>query len=471
MSDEKIKALETRIEQLEQQLQDSRGGISRRAALAGLAGAAGLGTLAGDRARAQAGSGTFGFPDAPLEQVYAENFGSESVPVENAWFDEMNIADAQIDAGQVDNLDVGAFDFSDETVEFESVSTGESRTESRSITLNVPSDYDTISDAVDELQDIRPSPGLSFDVNVETGHEILEGVEVAQKDLRHVTVKSDDDIIMVSNSFDDEVVLDVRYNATGPLWDLSMDIDGNAGRGVRAIFLSRLRLGDGVEILNAEERNIVVAQSSFVQGRGVVATGAGEHNIALGNNSFGSFRSGSDFSDAGEHCVRCANSILALDQGVCNKSGSTAVDVTSQSRVEAPQLTVEDAGHHGVRVSRGSQANLREAKIDSPDTHAVRVSGDAICNLNGAEVTGSGSGGWGYGVKVLGASANVSSATITGTVDDRDDLRVRDGGIVRTNGTETTSSSSGEVHQDDVNIPINSLEGEGVIFAESPEGT
>ena len=178
-----------------------------------------------------------------------------------------------------------------DTSHFEALHTEQARiTGDEAVTIDVPGDFDTLREAIENVSELLP-PKLDVDVeiNIESGHDLEEETTIKRRDLSHVSVVSEDDTVDVSSSFDGDNVLLATDGAVAPLWDCSIDCGGYSD-GLRAEYMSRLRFGEGVTILNAESTNIDVAQTSFAQGRGITANGAGYRNISLGNNSYASFR-------------------------------------------------------------------------------------------------------------------------------------------------------------------------------------
>ncbi len=187
-------------------------------------------------------------------------------------------------------------------------------TDDSTITLEVPSDYSTLNDAIEAAATINTSQFGNVVINIESGHSVEDGVIIeGPADLSNVVIMADDSTVPVASDFTGYLIRGMD-RVSLPTLDCVIDMDGSGSRGY----------------------SVEIQSDGYVTGDGGVIN-AGSDGLYL-NKSHATADHGADFSGA-------------EDRGLW---------VTRGSRVSAQNVDCSDAGEIGATVRRGSVADLME---------------------------------------------------------------------------------------------------------------
>lgn len=287
------------------------------------------------------------------------------------------------------------------------------------ITLNVPSDYNTLQSAVNAAVHRWPEAdgGNRVIVNIESGHNIQTGptrsdpageegdepvaVWVENVDASHVWIQSADATVGVESGFDGSIVRGVRSYL--PVLDCKIDVantgSGNVGYAAEMGSVGFVEPGAGV--INAPNKGLRARQVSTIYASfGVDFSGAGGYGCHLNHGSTAYVRDG-DFSGSG-----------------------TGLRMNQANGVEAQDAIFSGATNEGAYVSNSGWATLLRADLSNAGGDALKAERAITVDARAADMTGAGS----YSVNVAsGALVNIQTASVGGTSGDRDH---QSGGII-----------------------------------------
>lgn len=387
-----------------------------------------------------------------------------------------------------------------------SVNTVISRTDTRTETVTVPSDFATIPDALDTLHERRSPPGVRYEILIESGHEIDYNTRIEDKDLRHVSIKSQDQSVPVASTFTDKVFEFRRTVA--PVIDIHLQGTGDQRWGFDVGEQSTLVTEADAGASNLEI-GMVVQRGSTVFAQNCEWTDNDRRGVSVNRGSL-AYLGFSDFSANGNIGLRVASSTVNAEQATITNSdeavavvnggsadinGSAISDNTGSAircdtngRVTATDVnapvTIDNCGR-GVLATSDAKVSLIGAEISGSDNEGVYALEDGRVLLEDCSISGSGSEGvrsrtgshvvlantdvtesGDDGVSAEYSTASIQSSEVSGSTGI--DLSVSWGGILRA-GTVTSASTESDPHEEDMNVSPNTVHGEGIIFAESTE--
>ena len=324
---------------------------------------------------------------------------------------EWDDGQSQWDFVENDISGVGAFDS-------ESVNTEKQRiTDRETVTVDIPTDFDTVNDALIDIVKRRVPYGTRINVNIESGHHITTPFYdslTSQLWLPHVRIVSEDETALVDSSFpSDGILIEPGQSSHGATLNALIDMQGEGGRGMRLSGTVQ-HVDGGGGIKNAGD-DLITMTRSWIRAHNTVWEG-GDRFLATDEWSFGSFE--------GAYVDDCAGMGAELQGG----------------NFDMQEITIENCGSYGLR-NEGGYIYGRDATIQN----------------NGAE-----SGHDGVQCESLG-HVNLRGATVTGN--DRNDLDVRRAGQITILLGETTSGD-GEADTADCSVSeFNTIEGnDGIIW-------
>ena len=319
------------------------------------------------------------------------------------------------------------------------------------LTFNIPTNFNTLQAAIDELSTLIMREGHRIILNIETGHAITDGISVANGDYRHFKITADDATVLLAAGY--PVESDVVYGHRADMPELACLIDGGGTKGSNGYYAENnsrgvVASGAGVRnlggtgtgntgvglfvVANSEvyaessvftgnDRNIWASQNCRVQAENATLSGStGDMNVLITRASLGyltgadmtnaaaialavhrsycavngtSGGSAADLSDAGTDglfAVDCA--IVAAEGVTINDSGSNAIAATQLAQVDATSVTVAGTsgpGQQGIRASFGGRVNAQSATITGAGGRGIYATEGSMVSARGASVTGS----------------------------------------------------------------------------------
>lgn len=374
-------------------------------------------------------------------------------------------------------------------------------TETDDIDFSIPSDYDSLQEAIDDVSEVKIPSGTRIILNIESGHSIKEGITVEYGDFSHIWIRSEDEQVPIESSewADGQNFID-STNAGLPVLDTVVDMEGS-GRsqdGYKASSASFGYITSGSGIKNAGQHCIQAERSSYISARNCIAVSAEKNNIYCSGSIMNV--EGATAHGAGRHCLLSSRGgTLHADWGVdATNGGSTGARTLQGGTINCAEVDVSGS-QNGIFADRGSSViNASLATINNCSATAVGSRGGVVVNVRGAEIQNSGGNGLSartggrivangceitnpdndavraeLGGQVTATNAILSNAGgrgaycfqsgmiwLHGSVienSDLPDLQVRHGGLI----------FAGETDYDNVSPAVNEIHGAGIIFDEN----
>ncbi len=303
-----------------------------------------------------------------------------------------------------------------------------------SITVNVPSDFSTVQDAIDFYYNkVLFSSGAGVTINIESGHQPDTGVSVSNGDYSMFTITSDDAEVTVSPSWVGDRAMEVSY-AIAPIWDILLNCDAVVNRGLWYTNGSTGLVLAGKGCRRTIERGLYL-NSSQVAANGCVFTDIGTTQSEQSRAVW---------------VTRCSR--LVCEDAVFSSSGNPSIYLSRNSKMHAAYCTVTATGENIILCQRGSSFNGQEATYYGGSEVSISVIRGAKVIMNGSTLSGVGKIGVScYGA---GAAAQLDEVEITPLSVGEEAIESRNGGSI--------SSSSGLVINAGFDVGIYALRGGSV---------
>lgn len=254
-------------------------------------------------------------------------------------------------------------------------------------TVNIPSDYDTIQEAVDHLSSRVVGQRVTITLNIESGHTLMPNstgnvLLVQNGDYGRFRIESEDATVPIDSTVTGDVLKAV--NARMPVLACSIDADGNGADGYSLNHGSTgyIPQSQGYGVINAGARGLYVNEACVVSARGCnfsgsIGTGIWVTRGSVANAEGGNFsncgdgeddnlgRRGGDIRHGSVANVDSANFSSANQEGL----------VVSRAFVEANAVNCANAGTYGIDVRFGGICICPDAPtITGAGTLGARVS-------------------------------------------------------------------------------------------------
>lgn len=214
-------------------------------------------------------------------------------------------------------------------------------------TVNIPTDYSTLQDAIDAESRYRMKQGVTITLNIESGHQPASGIKVEHGDYGHFKITSADATVTVASGYSGRF-LDV-FNAVGPQLHAKIDANSLGGSGVWVTDGGYVYIEGNCGVINAGDRGLYVNGGRVTGGldgsnNGIQFQGAAGRALWATRNAL-------------VKCERANFSNAATAAGEL-----TAVYLSRASIVHAASCDVSSSdGNHALWVHRGSTWNGQEA--------------------------------------------------------------------------------------------------------------
>lgn len=386
-------------------------------------------------------------------------------------------------------------------------------TDTDTVTVNIPSDYDTAHGAVQDLSKRQMPVGSIIEINIESGHNLQRGITCRDGFYGHFVIKSEDATVTVAEDWptsDPEHSPVYGVNAWMPALDTIIDMDSKGGEWAEGYWARRFSRGwvkRGAGIKNSPRHGIKSEKGSVVHAREAVATGSTKANAYCTEASFMNIPS-ADLSDAGENAIQCTRKGVvdahnasgrtdatgAGASGVVSRFGGKvhaegidvsnsatglravdggeiiASDVVSNNCTAANAIVAEDGGKivvDGGEVTGSSGRSLRAdtAEIYARNADLSGAGSDAVYAFEGGRIVApnsdaSNAGGIGYrtnrGSEIVCTGGDAAGADST-------EIVIQDGSTVYAHNCNTTNGSPAV--GDTIASELNAIEGDrGIIW-------
>lgn len=275
------------------------------------------------------------------------------------------------------------------------------------IIVNIPSDYATLQDAVDDLSLLRNiKQGKRVILNIESGHKLTAGLEVQFGNYEHFYIQSEDAIVEVSDDFTGNLIMGDN-RATMPVLACVIDMRNKGGDGyhIRHNSSGHIRFNCGV--INAGNNGLYVTRGSTVSAYQTKWNGATGRGVWVSRGS-----------------------VAELENAEINDSGNRGVYVSRASMVSLMGATINNSGSHGI-VALRSRISADGATVLNSGGTGVVAENSGIVALNDAVVKGS----VGYDIAVNnGGSISATNVETTNGIKNKQDISTYDFNVLTPNG-------------------------------------
>lgn len=275
------------------------------------------------------------------------------------------------------------------------------------ISVDIPSDFASQQEAVDFYHNkVTFAVGYELQVNYEAGHQPQTGLSVADGDYGYIRLTADDATVTVDGAYSSDRILEVS-NARAPSWDMLIDANGVANRGLWYTNGSTGFITPTSGVTRTRERGLYL-NNSRVTANECVFTNIG--TVV------------SDFARAA-WVTRC--SALVCEEAEMSCSGSTAFYVSRNSQVHAASVNASCTGTTVVFAQRGSVFNGQEATYSGGTSATISCTRGGRIIINDSAVNNV----QGVGLQAFGAGTSIfaDGATLTPATGAQEAISARDG--------------------------------------------
>lgn len=243
------------------------------------------------------------------------------------------------------------------------------------VTVNIPSEFATLQDAIDRLSKQPVRRGARIILNIESGHAPASGIQVADGDYGRFWIQSVDAEVSLDASWPNSESFVYGNNARLPVLDCVI----NAGsKGLVGIWAN-----------NAS--NAYVTSSSGIKNWGNAASGltnAGQAvRVAHGSTAA---LGGSIFSGAGSHGIRATQGVTVFATTAdFSNAGGHALMLSRGTIFHGHDMNLSGAGEAAVRAGR-SYASVRGSNCQNAGTYGIWAFEGSIVAARGANCSGAG---------------------------------------------------------------------------------
>ena len=244
----------------------------------------------------------------------------------------------------------------------ESVHTGQADiTDTASIEINVPSDYSTVTSALDRAVAIYKARGTPVEINIESGYEWESNPTLTGVDARHIRIKSEDPVVEVEDNFSGNVLQ--LFHSSGPEWDVLLDQKGLGSKG-----------------LSLNEASSIYGSGS---GSGIINSG---DDAAFINRNSTAYLHEMDFSGASGRGIFADHACLVYARGVTLDDCGDGLRVRGQSYVEVQPRSgtgsINNCSNRGIECESGSEVYIGSLEIQDARVAIDIRSGGRVCGIN-----------------------------------------------------------------------------------------
>lgn len=144
------------------------------------------------------------------------------------------------------------------------------------LTLNIPSDFIKIQDALNFLSVKKLSANKEqHTINIESGHQLESGFLCSNGDYSHIKIKSTDSNLYLSSNYDyvnNSNIFSI-VDAKGPTFDILLDVNNNAGSNI-GFFVSgvssSLSISQGSGLINVNNKGLCILNGANVDASGAI---------------------------------------------------------------------------------------------------------------------------------------------------------------------------------------------------------
>lgn len=234
------------------------------------------------------------------------------------------------------------------------------------LTVNIPTDYTTLQEAINELSKKHVKQGVLITLLIETGHRLTAGLSLSKGDYSHFKISSEDTTVLLATDFmylptleapGSNKVAFVFHRCAAPQFDIFVDM-GNVvdSNGISLTGGSVLNVTPGKGVKNAGANNIMVSTGSTLYGVSTIWTGAGVNGVWVTTSSVASIGA-SDCSNCGDLGLFCSRASQAnFADGIAQNCTTAGVRSSSASNVMAQSANCSGSGTGMIATYAGTIA-------------------------------------------------------------------------------------------------------------------
>ena len=341
-------------------------------------------------------------------------------------------------------------------------------------TFQIPTDYPTLQEAINELSGRTFKHGSVINLNIETGHTLSDTLSLSNGDYSHFRITSADAEVFLADTFPKATYAKFT-NCSAPTLATVIDGGGYCANGILLDGGSVMTVESTGGFRRAGTTNLYVrgGATAYVEpladftygsqdgdsasgGSGITAWGGqvfAESVDVSFSNTYGaqaahggtlSFRDGKA-NNCGRHGIRGTNSATVDARGAqANDCGAHAVYALSGSIVNAYGVSGLNAGSIGLFASQSSTINAREAIVDGSGTGVLSERGSKVDFYSGSAVGCINAGIISQSASIInafGATVNDTVASVTGH-----GVRCLEGSVINLGGASVKNSGGNDLY-------------------------
>lgn len=330
--------------------------------------------------------------------------------------------------------------------------------EHNSVTVNIPSDYVTEADAIEEFSSIATPPGVTITLNLQSTYQPTQPILLENGDYSRFRIVAEDATVFASSGWSLNSYYLSGNNAKLPVLACKLDMAGR-GNGVSVRKNSNIYIETGAGAVNTYSTGLSVQEGSSASARGTVWTEAGQvGTTGSGITVWGSYADceEADVSNSEYYGAQVSHGgVLNFRFGIANSCTRYNIRATDGGLLDFDSGTANSAGLIGIYAFNGSTINARSCTANNNGQGGTggNVVSSAGSSINA--VDGNFDGGADYSALAQTGShiaLNNAYAQRLGSAGSTD-IQVSSGSTISASG-----STGG------TNVTINTLSSDGIIF-------
>lgn len=242
------------------------------------------------------------------------------------------------------------------------------------LSVNIPTDYLTIQEAIDDLSPLSVKQGAIIDIIIEAGHQPTAGVLVENGDYSHFRISSVDAEVTLDPAFPATDIIK-GINARMPVLNCLINANSLGVNGYFAENGSSGVVSSGCGIKFASQHGLYANSGSYITAGGTIFTSCSQGSPAYSGilawaskiDAFGADVSGSLYYGA----QAAASGTLYFRSGIAN-----------------------NCARHAIRATNGAITIARDASALNAGVSGIRSFDKGIVHANSVDVSGSATGIW-----------------------------------------------------------------------------
>lgn len=292
------------------------------------------------------------------------------------------------------------------------------------LTVNIPSDFPTIQEAIDHYQPFIKEAGQTITINIQSGHALTHGVSVVNGDYSAFEIVSESSVVPLASGFEPATTSPIEsaviygFNARMPRLSCLINMNNQYEAGCFVDENSSMHVSPDAGVINAGTRGLVCRGSRVWC----------EHTNWSGANGSGiRAQQASVVSAQGANCNNCMQDSISNTDGAIFASrastihfqGGTATGsgvsglFCQRSYINAQGCNFSNAAGNGVWVQRMGKVNLDNCVIRFCTGNGIRAQDLANISAAGADLRDNGASDVSIGSERGVAIINLTDAQTT----------------------------------------------------------